>query len=176
MNGKRIISYLKAGYLLHIITISEILLFLLVLSLSAVESWISGVPIFIKLIVLSPIVGMPLFAQLDARSRYQNYKLIKDNLYLHGFQKRILKPFVKSRCQRDAIRAAAEELGMLQVCSEYFKTSGYRWYHLLPDVIFNSPSILRTKNFWTTTLFEKTYHPKIDYEKAKALVLAGETR
>jgi len=116
---------------------------------------------------LSPTIGLPLFAQLDARSRYQNYKLVKDNLYTYGFKTRFLKPFIKSSCQRAAVKVAAVELGMLHQCREYFKRNGYKWYHLIPDIVLKKPSVLFTKNFWSTTLFTKTYHPRIDFEKNK---------
>ncbi len=170
MSNKKFISYLKAGYLLHLITLSELLFFsLLYYSFDAV-SWLKNDFFIVKLIALSPAVCMPLFAQLDARSRYQNYKLVKDHLYIYGFQARILKPFIKSRCQRDAAKAAAGELGLSCQCKEYFKNNGYKWYHLFPDVIFKKPSILLTRNFWITTLFAKTYHPKIDFEKTRSFV------
>jgi hypothetical protein len=162
---KKIISYLKAGRLLHLVTLTEVLIFCFILSLPGVRSWLTGNYFFLKILALSPAITLPLISQLDARSRYQNYKLIKDNLHIYGFQKRLLKPFIKSRCQRDAIKAAAGELGILHLCTEYFKDSGYRWYHLLPDVVFDNPSVLRTKNFWSTTLFEKKYHPKVNFEK-----------
>jgi hypothetical protein len=166
MSNIRIISYLKAGYLLHVITLSEIIFFSAVYYFADVASWFSNNDyIVLKLIALSPSLCMPLFAQLDARSRYQNYKLVKDHLYIYGFQTRILKPFMKSRCQRDAAKAAANELGLSYECKEYYKSYGYKWYHLFPDVIFKKPSILLTKNFWITTLFTKTYYPKIDFEK-----------
>ena len=109
--------------------------------------------------------GLPLIAQLDIRSRYQNYKLVKDNLYIYGFQTRLVKPFIRSRCQRDAVKVAADELGMLHQCREYFKSNGYKWYHLVPDIVLKKPSVLFTQNFWSTTLFTKTYHPRIDFEK-----------
>jgi len=168
----RLISYLKAGYLLHIITLLEILFFSCLFYYVDMDAWIAKGHTCLKLIAVSPTIILPLFAQMDARSRYQNYKLIKDHLYIYGFQKRILKPFIKSRCQRDAIKAAADELGMLQLCREHFKNSGYRWYHLLPDGIFENSSVLFTKNFWLTTLFERTYRPKINYEKNKSAVSA----
>jgi hypothetical protein len=164
--GKNIISYLKAGRLLHIITLFEILFFSSVYHFADVASWLNNSDyIMLKLIVVSPSVCMPLFAQLDARSRFQNYKLVKDHLYIYGFQARILKPFVKSRCQRDAAKAAAGELGLSQECGQYFKKNGYKWYHLFPDAIFKKPSILLTKNFWITTLFAKTYRSKNDFGK-----------
>ena len=165
MSNKKFISYLKAGYLLHLITFSEIVFFSWFYYFFDTVSWFKNDFFILKLIVLSPAICMPLFAQLDARSRYQNYKLVKDHLYIYGFQTRILKPFVKSRCQRDAAKAAAYELGMLQQCKEYFKNNGYKWYHLFPDVIFKKPSILLTKNFWITTLFAKTYQSKIVFKE-----------
>jgi len=120
---------------------------------------------FLKSITLSLVFGLPLIAQLDIRSRYQNYKLVKDNLYIYGFQTRLVKPFIRSSCQRDAVKVAADELGMLHQCREYFKSNGYKWYHLVPDIVLKKPSVLFTKNFWSTTLFTKTYHPRIDFEK-----------
>ncbi|HEY0433166.1 MAG TPA: hypothetical protein VGC95_04805 [Chitinophagaceae bacterium] len=166
-------SYLRAGILLHVITVVEIGCFTSLFCFADMDSWFSPSYSFLKYIAFSPSVGMPLFAQLDARSRYQNYKLIKDNLYRYGFQKRILRPFIKSRCQRDAIRAAAMELGMLDVCRDFFRTQGYRWYHMLPDVVFDQPSVLLTKNFWVTTLFEKNYQPKHNYQKLEVLLPAA---
>jgi len=69
---KRIVSYLKAEYLLHMITVIEIMFFWSLFYLADIPSWLSSDYIFIKIIVLSPMIGLPLFAQLDARSRYQN--------------------------------------------------------------------------------------------------------
>lgn len=165
-----VISYVKAGYLLHVITLIEALIFTLTYYCFDVASPSTQGDYFtLKLVALSLLAGMLLFAQLDARSRYQNYKLVKDALYLYGFQRRILRPFIKSRCQRDAVIAAAYELGMSSVCKEYFKRCGYRWYHILPDITFMQPSIFLTKNFWTTTLLTKTYRPKIDFKKINSL-------
>jgi hypothetical protein len=167
---KKVISYLKAGYLLHVITVFEIIFFSSLYYFIDVASWFTNNDyIALKLLALSPSVCMPVFAQLDARSRFQNYKLVKDHLYIYGFQQRILKPFLKSRCQRDAVIAAADELGLSTHCKEYFRSYGYKWYHLFPDIIFRKPSVLLTRNFWLTTLFTKTYHPKIDFRKTNAV-------
>jgi hypothetical protein len=99
--------------------------------------------------------------------------LEKDNLFIYGFHTLLLKPFSRSSCQRDAVKVAADELGMLHQCREYFKPNGYQWYHLIPDIVLKKPSILFTKSFWSTTLFTKTYHPGIDFEKTGHTV-AGE--
>jgi hypothetical protein len=167
------VSYLKAGYLLHLITLIEMVAFSFLYGVLNISSWFDDSSyLILKLMAVSFCAGMPLFAQLDARSRYQNYKLIKEHLFLYGFQPRILKPFRKSRCQRDAAIAAANELGLSLECRKYFESFGYRWYHLLPDMIFKKPGILLTKNFWMTTLFTTTYHPKTDFEKRDPFDLA----
>lgn len=159
------ISYLRVGYLLHIVTFIGLLLSYCLFYFFDILSWLAIDNTLIKTIILSPLLVIPLIAQLDIRSRYQNYKLVKDNLYIYGFQTRLLKPFIKSSCQRDAVKVAADELGMLHQCREYFKSNGYKWYHLIPDIVLKNPSVLFTKNFWSTTLFTKTYHPRIDFEK-----------
>jgi hypothetical protein len=117
---------------------------------------------------LLPFISLPVFAQLDARSRFQNYKLIKDQLYLYGFNPRIMKLFIRSRCQRDAAITAAQESGMGKQCKNFFRNNGYRWYHLLPDAVVSKPGTLLTKNFWMITLFVKTYHSRIGPGKVSA--------
>src|ERR1700741_5289168 len=92
----KIISYLRVGCLLHIITFLELSISYCLFSFIDIPGWLSSGYFFLKMIALSPVIIMPLFAQLDARSRYQDYKLIKDHLYIHGFKPRILKPFIKS--------------------------------------------------------------------------------
>ena len=82
---------------------------------------------------------------------------------MHGFDLRILKPARKSRCQRDAIQVAAEELGYGIICKTYFRSFGYRWYHLLPEFVFQKPQFLLSKYFWRTTFFTPFYASKVNY-------------
>jgi hypothetical protein len=86
--------------------------------------------------------------------------MMKDYFYLYGFDARLVKHFAKSRCQRDAVLAAAQETGFYNACSVYFFGCGYRWYHLLPDVVLQKPAVLLTWVFYQTTFFVKTYRPK----------------
>jgi hypothetical protein len=116
----------------------------------------------LKLIVLFPFMTMPVFPQLDARSRYQDYKMLRDQFYFYGFQARIVKPFTKSRCQRDAALAAAAELGLAMICKMHFYGRGYRWYHIFPDFVLNRPEFLWRSHFWRTTFFAKQYKPRVD--------------
>ena len=59
-------------------------------------------------------VGLIVLALLDARSRFQDYKRAKDLFFKNGFKSRIAKIYIYSRCQRDAVRVAAKDLGLLE--------------------------------------------------------------
>ena len=72
---------------------------------------------------------------------------------------------MQSRCQRDAVLVASEELGFREECISLFKNQGYKWFHLLPDFLFTHPSILFGKAFWLNTFFAKTYTAKYDFKK-----------
>ncbi|MBK5272766.1 MAG: hypothetical protein JJE22_17335 [Bacteroidia bacterium] len=167
INRRHIISYLKAGSLLHLVTLLEIFLIINLFRHLQIDKWLAGENFFIKLLTLLPLVIFPLLAQLDARSRYQNYKQLKDHLFLNGFQPRILNLFSKTRCQRCAALVATEELGMDKNCKIYFENLGYRWYHFFPDFIFTQPRYLFSKMFWLNTFFAKTYKSKIDFKNIK---------
>ncbi|MEI6087619.1 MAG: hypothetical protein WCR66_08545 [Bacteroidota bacterium] len=158
-----LLTYLRLGYLLHIMTIAEIFLIISWLNTFDVVNWMQNEFVVLKSAFLLIIVSAPIFPQFDARSRYQNYKQVKDHLFMYGFQPRIIKPFSNSRCQRDAVIAAAEELGMENECANYFIQKGHRWYHILPDFLFQKPAYLFQKAFWLNTFFVKYYHSKIDF-------------
>lgn len=156
-------TYLKLGYLLHLMTFAEILLIIIFFQNVDVASWLQEGFFLLKIVFLLCFVTAPLFPQCDARSRFQNYKQIKDHLYLYGFQSRIVKPFSFSRCQRDAVLAAAEELGMEKICKQYFIDLGYRWYHILPSFLIQKPTYIFHKAFWLNTFFAKYYPAKINF-------------
>lgn len=156
-------TYLKLGYLLHVMTIAEILIIVSFFQNIEIYSWLQEGFLLLKVIFLFLFVTAPIFPQCDARSRFQNYKQVKDHLYLYGFQNRIIKPFAFSRCQRDAVLVAAEELGMEKECKQYFVKLGYRWYHILPSFLFQKPAYLFHKAFWLNTFFVKYYPAKINF-------------
>ena len=158
-------SYLRTGRFLHFMTLAELALLCMIPShFSSSFGDLMAVGTFSKWMLMFFLAVLPLFSQLDARSRYQNYKQIKDQLFLYGFDKRIFKPILQSRCQRDAALTAAEELGYGNRCRNYFRTCGYRWYHLVPDFIYRVPYFLLTGVFWRRTFFMPTYHPKVDFK------------
>jgi hypothetical protein len=101
--------------------------------------------------------------QLDAYSRYQNYKMAKDLMHQYGFRKKLIKIFSKSRCQRDAFAEAARSLGYKKEIDSYFYNVGFRWYHILPVIILKNPTVLLTKEYWMSTLFVSNYKSKYFY-------------
>ncbi|MFO7840363.1 MAG: hypothetical protein R6X08_12800 [Desulfosalsimonadaceae bacterium] len=104
------------------------------------------------------LTSLPVFSQLDARCRYQDYKRVKDLLFRFGFDARIIKTLLKSRCQRDAAMLAALESGHGESCRAFYRRQGYRWYHILPDFLFSSPRFPMSRHFWQSTFFLKNYH------------------
>lgn len=162
-SNNKVLTYIKTGYLLHCITVCELALLYILLYPLHVGEWMLETDTTTRFFILLPLLWSPIFPQLDARSRYQDYKMMKDYFYLYGFDARLVKHVAKSRCQRDAVIVAAREMGVEAECMRYFNNRGYKWYHLFPDIIFDRPAVLLSKSFWATTFFTKTYHPKFDH-------------
>ena len=102
---------------------------------------------------------------MDGWSRYQNYKLAKDQLFIYGFNHRIAKMYKGSKCQRNAVLVAAKELGFEQETKDYYKSRGVKWFHYIPYFMVNDPLFLFRKKFWSRTFLEKNYQPRFDYRK-----------
>jgi hypothetical protein len=102
---------------------------------------------------------------MDGWSRYQNYKLAKDQLYMFGFNRRIADMYIGSKCQRMAVETAAEELGYTQEVSDYYKKKGVKWFHYIPYFMVADPWFLFKKKFWSRTFLEKHYKPRFDFQK-----------
>ncbi|HMA66490.1 MAG TPA: hypothetical protein VKO20_01605 [Desulfosalsimonadaceae bacterium] len=156
-------AYLRAGRLLHVITLLELAV-LAGLAPGLLEFRTESAADTIFDTILSAfLVSLPILSQLDARSRFQSYKRVKDNLFTHGFDQRILRPFLRSRCQRDAALAAAEQLGFQHLCRSYYRSQGYRWYHILPDFVFSNAGLLISRQFWQSTFFSRTYRSRTGF-------------
>jgi len=143
-----IAGYLSSGVLLHAITVIELV---------AVLAVAGGEPDPLKAPALVLLGLYMLFTQLDARSRYQEYKRVRDQLIRHGPDPRIFRSIAASRCQRDAGLAAAKGLGHEMACRGHFQSMGYRWYHLLPDFVMRQPLVLLSPAFLRTTFFLPGY-------------------
>ncbi|WP_316801252.1 hypothetical protein [Pedobacter frigidisoli] len=102
---------------------------------------------------------------MDGWSRFQNYKRIKDNLFLHGFNPRMAYPYMGSKCQRSAFLVAAAELGLQQQVSSFYERMGIRWYHFVPRFMVQDPLFLFKRSFLSRTFLEKYYAPKFDFHQ-----------
>jgi len=150
------LGYLAAGRLLHVITMIALVSVLLV------ATFTEGRPLKIPITV--GVGLMAFFSQLDARSRYQEYKRARDQLAAYGPNRRIFRSLSGSRCQRDAVLAAATQLGHADACRSHFAAAGYRWHHLLPDFVSHHPGFLLSPAFLRATFFAPTYHPRYDWK------------
>jgi hypothetical protein len=146
------------------VTAAEVLLIIITFN----ADWFRNLPAggfpSLRLILTVFLISLPFFAQLDSRSRYQNYKLLRDRLYMFGFHQRLLKPFAHSSCQRRVAYVAASHFGYTGQCKAYYESLGYRWYHILPDFVFKTPIYFLKKQFWTTTFLVKYYKCRISYQ------------
>lgn len=158
----RVIRYLQTAYLLHLMALASIFLsyYFTKEFLLHWENTGSYWKLILYGICAIYFFTLILFSQFDARSRYQNYKLAKDRLFKYGFDSRLLKPFMYSRCQRDAIASAARDLKLQKEWKQLNNEFGFRWYNILPLIVKRNPLLLFSKNYWSKTLFVRTYHSK----------------
>jgi hypothetical protein len=145
--------------LLHIITAFECALII------AIAPSLESHPQRVAVLMLACL--FPLFTQLDARSRFQEFKKVRDQLIRYGPRRRIFRSVSRSRCQRDAALAAAGRLGYTADCREFFCAAGYRWYHLLPDIVIRQPVFCLSAAFWRATFFAPTYRARYPLESRK---------
>jgi hypothetical protein len=158
---QRASRFLKVGFLLHLASMVGLAIFIWfwILTVSALEN---GGRYFVFMYGYLSVFGLVVafFAQMDAYGRLQNYKLAKDLFFENGFQKRIVNLFIRSRCQREAIKIAAIDLGIIDELNAYYASLGYQWFHLVPDVTFHNPMFFFTWNFWKKTFFATPYKSK----------------
>lgn len=154
----QLIRYIKIGAFLHLMSFLAIAVFMTSLKVCLVyfEYQQAGLGYFWAFVSLW-FFTIPFFAQFDAYGRYQNYKQIKDVLYEMGYDARLIKPFMYSKCQRDAVIVAAEDLHHQKVVKDYFYAMGYRRIHILPDAFNRNPLVLFNKLFWKRILFTEYY-------------------
>lgn len=151
-------NYMRVGYLLHGMAVFNAFACGLTLQY-AWEQVTSTRPVaFIFTLWLSSFFFMiVLLSQLDALSRYQNFKQVRDQLFQYGYQKRIVYPLAKSSCQRVAALMAGKQLRLHDQIKEQYRMMGYRWHHLLPDFVSTTPLFLFHPLFWKTTFLVKRY-------------------
>jgi hypothetical protein len=158
---KKIHRYLQVGSLLHLIAFTDYFI-AKYFFLRSMLLWDQGFSLSLSWnIYLFLFFGsLPIFAELDAWSRWQNYKLFRDILYQYGYKDRFVKSLIHSRCQREAAYIAAMDVGLSDPVARFYYDKGYRSYHIIPDFVLKSPRYLLTRNFWNTTFFAKKYKVK----------------
>ncbi len=154
---KKFIAFIRTSFILQLFFILTIVLFIYFVN----RFYLSGKILFsINTLFIMFFFSLSVTTQLDAYSRYQNYKLIKDMMHKNGYRSLIIKPFSRSRCQRDAVREAAHQLELQSMVKQYFYETGYRWYHIMPSVLLQNPFLIFTKGYWITTFFVPRYVSK----------------
>ena len=150
-------AYLRVGVILHLFCLTSLSLFVLVLIyMTAPTSW----QLLWKSLLSSFLLSVSITTQMDAWSRYQNYKMMKDLFHIYGFRRLLVKPWSRSRCQRDAVVEAASQLGLRSSATDHFYSLGYRWYHIIPSVLIEDPMLLLSKGYWRTTFFVPAYQSR----------------
>lgn len=158
---KRAIRFINIAVLLHITSLLGILLSVYFGHLARAALIQAHLFCFFVYGALSVWgVSLIFFSQMDALSRFQNYKLVKDLLFENGFRKRIVNLFISSRCQREAVKVAASDLGMSHELNAYYKSLKYQWFHVIPDRIYSHPDVLFTSRYWKQTFFATPYTSK----------------
>lgn len=157
---KRIESFVKSTASLQAFCIASFLLcYFNFLALERTD----GIPYLFHLFFFVYFFSLMITSQLDAYSRFQNYKMAKDLLHQYGFKKPLVKVFSKSKCQREAIAEAGNCLGFKKEVNDYFYSMGFRWYHILPHIIVKKPKTFFTKSYWLSTFFVSNYKSKYFY-------------
>ncbi|MBW2963027.1 hypothetical protein [Mesonia aestuariivivens] len=109
---------------------------------------------------------------LDSWSRFQNYKRLKDQLFMYGFQAKIANNYKVSKCQRRALKVACYELNLQYEYHRYLNLCHIKWYHFIPYFMVEDPLFLFKKHFWSRTFLEKPYVPKFDYKEIYIEILS----
>ncbi len=105
---------------------------------------------------------------MDSWSRYQNYKRIKDQFFLHGFSPHLAQHFIGSKCQRRAVCIAGRELGIEAEVKNFYRSKGVKSYHFIPYPLLRNPLFLFHPRFWSRTFLEKYYESKFDLKSLTA--------
>ncbi|SDL31618.1 hypothetical protein SAMN05660337_2615 [Maridesulfovibrio ferrireducens] len=90
------------------------------------------------------------FSVADIISRHREYLRIRKMLADKGYSEKIFKAVAASRCQRDAAIWAAKQTGYGCMAKKVYHSLGYRWYHLMPDVLVKNPFRVFTPSFLKT--------------------------
>ncbi|MFO8031709.1 MAG: hypothetical protein R6U22_04130 [Desulfohalobiaceae bacterium] len=145
---RKILAFLRAATLPSLFFVLALVLAFLLLHKKIQFYTLQEYSLVIALAGLGLLVLLLLGSTLlDALNRYREFKRLRILFQRHGFQPRLFAYFSGSRCQRDAIQAAARESGFRKEITLYFQKLGYRWYHLWPDAVAQDPLLFLRPDF-----------------------------
>jgi len=160
----KLLLYLRVGWMLHVACISGLIFFYDALQNTLhLAKEVIGLQFFLWTYLCSFWFVVIVVSIVDGYGRYQNYKQVKDLFYKYGFDKRLIRPFITSRCQRNAVLEAARSTNHKYKTITYFKSLGYKWYHIFPDAFVKNPLVLFTSIFWKRILVTKYYELQYFY-------------
>ena len=160
-----LIRFYKVGKFLHYVALLAFGIAIFSLLKLLTFDYSTNQTLFLTWLSLLIIFGsMSFLAELDGYSRYQNYKQVKDQLFFNGYQERLLKPLLRSSCQREAAILAGLELGVGKEVKSFYYKKGYRWFHIIPDFVFQYPFFFFSIYFWRTTFFTPYYESRVNYD------------
>ncbi|MGE4554363.1 MAG: hypothetical protein AB7D57_14725 [Desulfovibrionaceae bacterium] len=84
-------------------------------------------------------LGLSAVAWLDVLARCRDYRRFRAAFGRRGFAPRLARAGMASRCQRDAVTLACRHAGHGDAARTYYRAQGYRWWHLLPDLMVDNP-------------------------------------
>lgn len=160
-----IVSYWNVGYLLHcslVLFVMESLFYWDRLKHAYMHEPILMVFFWLWCLLFS--FSHIFLVVMDAWSRFQNYKRIKDYFFVHGFTAKVARHYSGSKCQRNALLVAARELGFEDQARKYYRKIGIKWFHFVPQFMVNDPLFLFKSYFWSRTFMEKYYEPKFNFK------------
>lgn len=105
---------------------------------------------------------------MDARSRYQNYKRVKDPFFIHGFSPHPAQHLIGSSCQRRAVTIAARKLGIEKEVKDFYCSKDVQSYHFRPHLLLKNPLFVFHPYLWTQTFIEIKNH-NINFSKSPGL-------
>lgn len=161
-----IVSYLKVGKLLYFglsLFLFQSYIYYVVL-IKAISNNDPDLIVFWSVCFIFSFIHIFLVL-MDGWSRFQNYKRIKDQFYIHGFDVRLAANYKGSKCQRNAAIIAASELGMEKEIRRFFRKCGVKNHHFIPYFMIQDPLFPFRRSFWSRTFLEKPYRSKFDFRK-----------
>lgn len=107
----------------------------------ALPHWIAGVFAIVAVLLA-----------MDTRARLPDYRRLVISINRWGFIPTVYEPYLRTKCSREVLRAAARETRRSASYPVILRKHGYRWWHLAPDGAFTRNSPFLNPKFWRAAL------------------------